>query len=388
MKSILNILVILTSISVWGQGIKFEENPTFSTILEKAKKEKKLIFVDAYASWCGPCKMMTKDIFPQKEVGDFYNKNFINLAMDMEKGEGRTLAQKYSVTSYPTYLFINGNGELVHKDLGYMDNAKFIELGNASLNILKFGNLKDRFEKGEKNPEFLEKVIKQYHQSDYPLAKAASEKYFELKKTPIILEELSLLLPFIKSTQDKNYLYLKSNFKEITQLVPEENINNFLNPIFLNEIIYKTLGQKEIDEEKFLSQTIPLVGEIRAKEILNYLLLDHYLAFKNYDKYEKVALELFKDPDLELISVHELAKAAKVFAEHIQNPESLKIAQVWAEKTVMVDESAENTYTLAKLLYKNGKKEMARDYAKLSKIIAENTNQNTQYIDALIQEMK
>ena len=69
-------------------------------------------------------------------------------------------------------------------------------------------------------------------------------------------------------------------------------------------------------------------------------------------------------------------------------PESLKIAQVWAEKSVMVDESAENTYTLAKLLYKNGKKEMARDYAKLSKIIAENTNQNTQYIDTLIQEMK
>jgi uncharacterized protein YyaL (SSP411 family) len=59
----------------------------------KAKKENKLIFVDAYASWCGPCKLMVKNIFPLKTVGDYYNSHFINAKIDMEKGEGIELAK-------------------------------------------------------------------------------------------------------------------------------------------------------------------------------------------------------------------------------------------------------------------------------------------------------
>ncbi|MDQ0782562.1 thioredoxin domain-containing protein [Chryseobacterium sp. W4I1] len=61
----------------WAQGIKFEDS-NFATILAKAKKENKLIFIDAYASWCGPCKLMVKNIFPLQTVGDFYNSHFIN----------------------------------------------------------------------------------------------------------------------------------------------------------------------------------------------------------------------------------------------------------------------------------------------------------------------
>ena len=47
-----------------------------------------MIFLDAYASWCGPCKMLQKNVFTKKAVGDFYNSKFINVKMDMEKGEG------------------------------------------------------------------------------------------------------------------------------------------------------------------------------------------------------------------------------------------------------------------------------------------------------------
>ena len=86
-----------------AQGIKFEDT-NFSTILAKAKKENKLIFVDSYASWCGPCKLMVKNVFPQKAVGDYYNSHFVNAKIDMEKGEGIDLAHKYNVIVFPTYL--------------------------------------------------------------------------------------------------------------------------------------------------------------------------------------------------------------------------------------------------------------------------------------------
>jgi thioredoxin-related protein len=99
-------------------GIQFTEN-SFAEILKLAKKEKKNIFFDAYASWCGPCKLLKKDVFTQTQVGDFFNKNFINVAMDMEKGEGVELSKKFKITAYPTLLFINSKGELIGSALGY-----------------------------------------------------------------------------------------------------------------------------------------------------------------------------------------------------------------------------------------------------------------------------
>lgn len=73
------------SFTMFGQGIVFETG-NWESILKKAKKEKKLIYLDAYTSWCGPCKMMKKSIFPDAQVGKYFNENFVNAQIDMEKG--------------------------------------------------------------------------------------------------------------------------------------------------------------------------------------------------------------------------------------------------------------------------------------------------------------
>ncbi|MCC6721180.1 MAG: thioredoxin family protein [Bacteroidia bacterium] len=113
-------------------GIKFFKG-SLKEAKAKAKKENKLIFIDCYATWCGPCKSMTKKVFVKKSVGEYYNKNFICLKIDMETAEGESLGTKYTVEAYPTYLFIDNSGKLVHKDLGYLDPESFIELGKNAL---------------------------------------------------------------------------------------------------------------------------------------------------------------------------------------------------------------------------------------------------------------
>ncbi len=99
----------------------------------KANKEKKLIFIDCYTTWCGPCKNMSKKTFVDKAVGEYFNKNFICMKIDMEKGEGISLASTYTVEAYPTYLFLNAKGEVKHRDLGFIDAARFIEVGKTAL---------------------------------------------------------------------------------------------------------------------------------------------------------------------------------------------------------------------------------------------------------------
>lgn len=112
------------------KGIQFFEG-TFDEAIELAKKEDKLIFFDAYASWCGPCKWMKSRVFTKEEVGSYFNSTFINIKIDMEKGEGPELARKYRVTAYPTLLFLNHEGEVKKAVVGYHNSNSLVELAKA-----------------------------------------------------------------------------------------------------------------------------------------------------------------------------------------------------------------------------------------------------------------
>jgi thioredoxin-related protein len=111
-------------------GIDFHSG-TWEEAMTLANQENKLIFLDISASWCGPCKLLKKKTFPDKEVGIFYNTHFINVALDGETGEGATLAKKYGVRGYPTLLFINGNGKIAAQTSGYRNPANFLEFGQT-----------------------------------------------------------------------------------------------------------------------------------------------------------------------------------------------------------------------------------------------------------------
>lgn len=113
-------------------GIQFVQSGWNET-LALAKKENKLIFLDAYASWCGPCRMLKRNTFPDKTAGDFFNSHFINIAIDMEKGEGPALSRKYRVSAYPTLLIIDANGNPVTYTQGYISPQELIEFGTYGL---------------------------------------------------------------------------------------------------------------------------------------------------------------------------------------------------------------------------------------------------------------
>lgn len=112
------------------KGIQFYQG-SWNEALHLAKEENKLVFLDIYATWCGPCKRLKANTFPDEAVGEFYNTNFINLALDGEKGEGRELARKYAIKGYPTLLFVDHTGAVVARTAGYHNPDKFLDLGRA-----------------------------------------------------------------------------------------------------------------------------------------------------------------------------------------------------------------------------------------------------------------
>ena len=128
-------------------GIKFNADLVFSTALARSAQEGKLIFMDCYTSWCGPCKYLTSRVFTKKMAGDFFNKNFINLSFDMESPEGKLIAARYHIMGYPTLLFLNSKGEVVQTSLGSCGVNQLIDLGKTALEKKSASVYKDKAKK-------------------------------------------------------------------------------------------------------------------------------------------------------------------------------------------------------------------------------------------------
>lgn len=115
-----------------GKHIIFIEN-SWGEALKQAAAQNKYIFVDAYASWCGPCKMLKMTTFKNDKAALFYNKNFVNVSIDMEKGEGPQLAARWGLQAYPTLIIFNAAGKPVLGTVGYIKAADLIRFGQEAL---------------------------------------------------------------------------------------------------------------------------------------------------------------------------------------------------------------------------------------------------------------
>ena len=112
--------------------INFIEN-SLGEAIKQATAKNKYIFVDAYASWCGPCKMLKATTFKNNKVAEFYNSNFINVAIDMEKGDGPQLATAWGLRAYPTLIILNSKGKAVYGTVGFIKPDDLIRFGAAGL---------------------------------------------------------------------------------------------------------------------------------------------------------------------------------------------------------------------------------------------------------------
>lgn len=96
-------------------------NMSLAAAVKLSKQLHKPIFADAYATWCAPCRELKRQTFKDERVAKYFNAHYINIAVDVEKGEGLKFAEQYGIDSYPTLLFIDGEGKLIKKIEGFVD---------------------------------------------------------------------------------------------------------------------------------------------------------------------------------------------------------------------------------------------------------------------------
>lgn len=159
-KSLIPLLFACFTIQAIGQetskGIVFEKEGTlFRQAVQKALSTGKLIFLDCYTSWCGPCKMMANTVFPQEMVGHFMNPKYVSIKIDMEKGEGPELAKKLQISAYPTFIVFNSGGQEIGRFLGGCKAEEFIERVKKASTDNASAEMDKRFAEGERDEAFL-----------------------------------------------------------------------------------------------------------------------------------------------------------------------------------------------------------------------------------------
>lgn len=160
MKKMVLISVFLMGIlgSLSAQMVIFEGS--FDEAMKKAKEEKKDLFVDFYADWCGPCKMMATQVFVQPEVGEYFNARFICVKVNVDVKENKEIAQKYNVSVLPTMIFIDRNGKEMRRITGAKDPVSFIkEAKIAKGEALSFEQLYEKHKKKKKNVDLSRQLL-------------------------------------------------------------------------------------------------------------------------------------------------------------------------------------------------------------------------------------
>ncbi len=100
MKKILFTLLLVLGISAAADAqVRFLDSST-DAVRKEAIAQDKLVFIDLYATWCGPCKAMERDVFSKKEVGDFMDEYFVAAKYDIDKPTGKALAGKQYLPRY------------------------------------------------------------------------------------------------------------------------------------------------------------------------------------------------------------------------------------------------------------------------------------------------
>lgn len=380
MKKIFSMLVIMAlCINLMAQGMNFSED-NWETILAKAKAENKIVFVDAYTTWCGPCKMMSADVFPDAKVGEFYNANFINAKIDMEKGEGKTIAKTYQVRAYPTFLFVNGDGELVHKGIGYRPTDNFIALGEAASDpTTQLLGLEQQYNKGERGGEFMTRYAAALQDGGMDVAKV-SDEYLGTLKSYDNEEVMSFIYETTSKPTQKGFAIMADNLDAYYQKFGKDKVQQRMDYALKRMYFSSMEKMAEVYKQYFPEEADKMIAKHKVEY---YMYARSNEAPAKFFEAATAYFENYKSDDW-----NELNSIAWHIYENSNDEVQLKKACVWAEESVKLDANASNMDTLAAVYFKLGKKKKAKKWAEKAIASAEKNNEDASATKELLKQIE
>ena len=385
LRCLFSFFILVAMLPLSGQGIEFFDGE-WEDALKEAEKSEKLVFVDAYAVWCGPCKKMAKTTFMDKKIGEFFNANFINLKIDMEKGHGLTFGSKYPVSAYPTLMFLNGKGEVVHKATGGRDVAQLLAFAEKAMGMDdRSGDYEVAYSEGKRDYELVYKYVQALNKVGKPSAKIVNDY---LRSKPAISEEqmTKFLLVAVIDADSKAFEELIKRKSNAEKLTGEESVKDAI-----VKACKKTVNKAiEYESEMLLTEAQNKMKASYKSEAKAFEYESKIIYYKGLG-YTDMYLETVQDYCSKVIkkdaeAINELA--VEISKHHNKNKKALNIAEDLAKNASKKGKKADYYLTYAKILDLNEKKGDALKAANKALEITRNNNEPTNFIEGFIKYLK
>lgn len=392
------IIIYFSNSYLYAQGITWQKG-SFESILNKAKSEKKLVYVDIFTTWCGPCKQMDAEVFTNSQVGKTFNENFVCYKIDGEKGEGRDLVEYFELESYPTSMFLDAEWNVVLKLEGFRPTEKLLEAAEKVKVRNKISGTDDDLEqiylKGKRDASFLLDYMKVRALQkmdngiilDEYLGKISPEQQKSANVEQLILENASLL-----RGRAFDYLMAHKNeekfFWKLKGII-SQNLNkaaNQKNEKLLNDVL-ATNGR--------LSKTFAEANEWNTEAKMNYLMLtnqpEKFFTTADFfmDTYVlKKDLSAFKNlSELKEQYQQKIKKASRFVADRFTEREKLQKAALWIKKSLEIEEKSYNNEIYSRILFILSNKKEAIRLMERALTLAKQEKSENDYINLLENEL-
>lgn len=228
-KTLFLISFLFAQAFAFAQGVEFVEED-IDQVLATAKKTNKYVFIDFYTSWCGPCKMMDKQIFPQPKVGEYFDSKFVSMIVNAEK-EGVDLAKKYGIKAYPTFVVLDRSGELQHIFAGgILDADRFIAAVENSFDPKKaYGVLKKKYDAGDRSvalqSAYIQALITTHTENPQPLVDAF---YKELSTEQKVSKDALFVYEFFAPLDSEKAKFFEANRSQFRKVADAAKVDSIL----------------------------------------------------------------------------------------------------------------------------------------------------------------
>lgn len=365
MKTIKVILALVFAISLNAQdrAIEFRQI-SFDDALAAAKKENKPIFMDCYTVWCGPCKWMSANVFPDAKVAELYNDKYINVKINMEKGEGILFAKAYDVRAYPTLMFIDAKGNMVHKAVGSRPVDGFVALGEAASDPdQQVGSLAQKYEGGNRDADFLMNYAKAMKSANMEGSADVAEEYLTSQKDWDTETNMKFIFDMVDfNMESKMFKHMNENRTAYYKVMKKDEVNDKLKMGPYVALMRKGKTTDEQVVEAYKSIFPDNYQQMADEHILNSLMYSR--AADGQEKFFASAAAYMDKYEVDNWNM--LNSIAWRFYELTDDPAHLEKARTWAAKSVEMDSNYMNNDTLAAIYFKLKDKRMAAKYAQIA----------------------
>lgn len=369
-----------------AEGIEFYHE--WDEALNEARSGEKYIFLDAYTTWCGPCKWMAATVMTQPKVAAFYNDNFVNLKLDMEKGEGLEIAKRYKVGAYPSLLFFDSEGGMAYRTVGALDADAFIALGQKILDgVESLQPLYDAIESGEYDRETLLKYIMHGQEAAMDIREETAEYQKGMKTADLHTEDgWKFFQAFVFDVEDDLFTYFADNRAKFEKDFGKADVED---KYYRSHLIGFDRAVRAQDSEKMKAYGEILDGN-GSEEIQG---LYHRLVINSIQKkqgkeiaYQTLTQWLQEGRYFDAMTLNSFAWG--VYEAEEISPEYVDMAISWIEKSVELERTAFNVDTYAMLMYKGGNLERAIELAEEAIELGERDGMPTEETKAALAKMR